>query len=162
MTTEFTVQITLLHMRFSFWRQKKLTCFHKFLMGKSKYWQPNLQYKSPYYMLHFFIQKTCQIKSIELVVFISFVMKLFVLRIRLTSFLAPKSKYSLHKSWNSSRTMDTRWLNPWFFAAQIQIQIPNKYLGFGYKGLVLFRNNGWLMENMDKGLTPLRTDRISE
>ena len=26
------------------------------------------------------------------------------------------------------RTMDTRWLNPYFFAAQIQIQIPNKYL----------------------------------
>ena len=30
----------------------------------------------------------------------------------------------------------------------------NKYLGFGYKGLVVFcRNNGSLMENMDKGLT---------
>ena len=29
-------------------------------------------------------------------------------------------------------TMDTRWLNPKFFVAQIQI--PNKYLEFGYKG----------------------------
>ena len=38
-------------------------------------------------------------------------------------------------------------------AAQIQIPIPNKYLGFGYKGLVFCRNNGGLMENMDKGLT---------
>ena len=26
-------------------------------------------------------------------------------------------------------------------------------MGFGYKGLVFCRNNGWLMENMDKGLT---------
>ena len=40
-----------------------------------------------------------------------------------------------------------------YFAAQIQIPIPNKNLGFGYKGLVFCRNNGWLMENMDKGLT---------
>ena len=30
---------------------------------------------------------------------------------------------------------------------------PNKYLGFGSKGLVFCRNNYWLMENMDKGLT---------
>ena len=30
---------------------------------------------------------------------------------------------------------------------------PNKYLGFGYEGLVFCRNNGLLMENMDKGLT---------
>ena len=39
------------------------------------------------------------------------------------------------------------------FEAQIQIQITitNKYLGFGYKGLVFCRNNGWLMENIDKG-----------
>ena len=28
---------------------------------------------------------------------------------------------------------------------------PKYYLGFGYKGLVFCRNNGWLMENMDKG-----------
>ena len=35
----------------------------------------------------------------------------------------------------------------------IQIPIPYKYLGFGYKGLVFCRNNGWLMKNMDKGLT---------
>ena len=34
------------------------------------------------------------------------------------------------------RTMDTRCLNSQFFAAQIQIPIPNKYLGFGYNGLV--------------------------
>ena len=26
-------------------------------------------------------------------------------------------------------------------------------MGFGYKGLVFCRNNGWLMENMEKGLT---------
>ena len=52
-----------------------------------------------------------------------------------------------------SRTADTWRLNPWFFAAQIQIQIANKYLGCGYKGLVFCRNNGWIMENMDKGLT---------
>ena len=31
--------------------------------------------------------------------------------------------------------------------------IPNKYLGFGYKGLVLCKNNVWLMENRNKGLT---------
>jgi hypothetical protein len=28
---------------------------------------------------------------------------------------------------------------------QIQIPIPNKYLGFGYKGLVFWKNNGWLL-----------------
>ena len=45
-------------------------------------------------------------------------------------------------------------LNPKFFAAQIQIQIPipNKYFVCGYKGLVFCRNNGRIMENMDKGL----------
>ena len=42
-----------------------------------------------------------------------------------------------------SRTTDTWRLNPQFFAAQIQISI----------GLVFCRNNGWIMENMDKGLT---------
>ena len=31
---------------------------------------------------------------------------------------------------------------PNFFVAQIQIPIPNIYLGFGYKGLVFCRNNG--------------------
>ena len=36
---------------------------------------------------------------------------------------------------------------------QIQIPIPNKYLGCWYKGLVFCRNNGWIMESMDKGLT---------
>ena len=40
-------------------------------------------------------------------------------------------------------------LNPYFFP----VQIPNKYLGCGYKGLVFCRNNGRIMENMDKGLT---------
>ena len=40
------------------------------------------------------------------------------------------------------------------FAVQIQIPIQNEYLGCGYKGFkVLCRNNGWIMENMDKGLT---------
>ena len=34
-----------------------------------------------------------------------------------------------------------------------QIPIPNKYFGCGYKGLFFCRNNGWLMKNMDKGLT---------
>ena len=52
-----------------------------------------------------------------------------------------------------ARTTDKRWLNPWFLAAQIQIPVPNKYSGFGYKGLVFCRNNGWLMEIMVKGLT---------
>ena len=33
---------------------------------------------------------------------------------------------------------------------------PKKYLGFVYKGLVFFRINGWIMENMDKGLTVLK------
>jgi hypothetical protein len=37
--------------------------------------------------------------------------------------------------------------------AQIQIPIPNKYLGCGYKGLVFCRNNACIIENMDKGLT---------
>ena len=32
-------------------------------------------------------------------------------------------------------------------------KFKSQYLGFGYKGLVFCRNNGWLMENMDKGLT---------
>ena len=42
---------------------------------------------------------------------------------------------------------------PNFFVAQIQIPIPNKYLGCEYKSLVFFRNNDWIMEKMDKGLT---------
>ena len=37
-----------------------------------------------------------------------------------------------------NQTLDTRWLNPQFFAAQIPI--PNKYLEFGYKGLVFCIN----------------------
>jgi hypothetical protein len=52
-----------------------------------------------------------------------------------------------------SRTTDTQRLNSQFFMAQIQIIIPNKYLECGYEGLVFCRNNGWIMENMDKGLT---------
>ena len=36
---------------------------------------------------------------------------------------------------------------PWTHEGQIQIPIPNRYLGFGYKGLVFCRNNGSLMEN---------------
>ena len=54
---------------------------------------------------------------------------------------------------SNPRTTDTRRLNPQFFAAQIQILIPNKYLGCGYTDLGFCRNNGWIMENMDKGLT---------
>ena len=42
---------------------------------------------------------------------------------------------------------------PNFFVIQIQIQIPKKYLGCGYKSLVFCRNSDWIMENMDKGLT---------
>ena len=34
-----------------------------------------------------------------------------------------------------------------------QITTPNKYLGCWYNGLVFCRNNGWIMENMDKELT---------
>ena len=51
--------------------------------------------------------------------------------------------------------MDTQRLNPKFFAAQIQVQIPipNKYLGCEYKDLVFCKNNDWIMENVDKGLT---------
>ena len=29
--------------------------------------------------------------------------------------------------------------------------IPNKYFGCGYKGFVFCRNNGWIMENIEKG-----------
>ena len=39
--------------------------------------------------------------------------------------------------WFWPRTTDTQWLNPKFFSAQIQIPIQNKYLGWGYRGLVL-------------------------
>ena len=35
--------------------------------------------------------------------------------------------------------MDTRRRNPELLAAQIQISIPNKYLGCGYKGLGCFQ-----------------------
>ena len=50
-------------------------------------------------------------------------------------------------------TTDTRRLNLKILAAQIQIPLPNKYLGVGYKYLVFCRNNGCIMENMDKELT---------
>ena len=50
-------------------------------------------------------------------------------------------------------TTNTRRINPRFFAVQIQIQITNRYLGCGCKNLVFCRNNGWIMEKMDKGLT---------
>ena len=33
-----------------------------------------------------------------------------------------------------TRTTDTRRLNLKFFAARIQIPLPDKYLGIGYKG----------------------------
>ena len=50
--------------------------------------------------------------------------------------------------------MATQWLNPWFFATQIQIQIqiPTKYLRFGYTGLVFCRNIG----------TKIGTDKLTE
>jgi hypothetical protein len=48
--------------------------------------------------------------------------------------------------------MGTRRQNPQFFTPQIQIPIPNKYLGCGYKDLVFCRNNDGIIENMDKGL----------
>ena len=51
---------------------------------------------------------------------------------------------------SSPRTTDTWWLNPQFFAAQIQISIPNKYLGFGYKALVFCWNIGWLTTHCTK------------
>ena len=49
------------------------------------------------------------------------------------------------------RTMYTRRLNLKFFAAQIQITLPN--LGVGCKDLVFCRNNGWIMKNIEKELT---------
>ena len=48
-------------------------------------------------------------------------------------------------NWPCPRTTDTWKVNPKLFAAQIQIQIPDKYLGCGYKGLVFCRNNGWIL-----------------
>ena len=58
-----------------------------------------------------------------------------------------------------SQTTDTRWQNSKFFAAQIQIPIPNIYLGFGYKGLEEME-----MENMDKGLHSIKigADKLAE
>ena len=35
--------------------------------------------------------------------------------------------------------------NSQFFATHIEIQIPNKYLGFGYKGIVFSENNVHLL-----------------
>ena len=45
------------------------------------------------------------------------------------------------------------------FKSQSQI---HKYLGCGYKGLVFCKNNGCLMENMDKGLTAEIADSLAE
>ena len=39
------------------------------------------------------------------------------------------------------------------FCSPFQIPIKNRYLGFVCKGLVFRRNNGWIIENTDKGLT---------
>ena len=39
--------------------------------------------------------------------------------------------------WLCSRTMDTRRLNPYFFVGQIQIPILNRYLGFGFKEIMV-------------------------
>ena len=49
------------------------------------------------------------------------------------------------KTWTRNSLYQNVW---WWFSRKI----PNKCLGFGYKGLVYCRNNDWLMENMDKGL----------
>ena len=53
-----------------------------------------------------------------------------------------ESSMKSHYNCYITRTTDTRWLNPEFFVAQIQIPIPNKYsnkyLGFEYKSLVFF------------------------
>ena len=38
-----------------------------------------------------------------------------------------------------------------FFVAEIQIPIPNKLSAFGFEGLILGKNNGSLIENMDIG-----------
>ena len=57
-----------------------------------------------------------------------------------------KIKYFRSLTLFCPRTMDTRWLNTQFFAAQIQIQIQNKYLEFALKGLVFCRNKGWVTE----------------
>ena len=48
-----------------------------------------------------------------------------------------------------ARTTDTRWINPKFFAAQIYIPIPNKYLAIGCKGLFFCQ----LFENLFCGFT---------
>ena len=52
----------------------------------------------------------------------------------------PKCTYS--RTTDYGHTM----LNPQFFAAQIQIPAPNKYLGFGHEDLVC-RNNGLFIEH---------------
>ena len=40
---------------------------------------------------------------------------------------------------------------------------PNRYLGFGYRGLVFCRNNNGIMENMDKGLsTKIGANKLAE
>ena len=50
--------------------------------------------------------------------------------------------------------------------AQFQIPIPNRYLGCGYKGLGFCRNNGWVIENMDKAqgthCTKMCADKLAE
>ena len=58
------------------------------------------------------------------------------------------------------RTTDTRRLNHKFFVAQIQIPLPKKNLGVGYKGLVCCRNNGRIVENLNKELTVPKWVRI--
>ena len=47
-------------------------------------------------------------------------------------------------------------VSPWMYTGFLQIRLCHnihRYFGFGYKGLVFCKNNGWIMENMDKGLT---------
>ena len=47
---------------------------------------------------------------------------------------------------------------------QIQIPIPNKYLLFGYKGLVFCRINGWLMGKHGQGthITKIRANKSAK
>ena len=52
---------------------------------------------------------------------------------------------------------------------QIQIPIPNKYLVFGYKAFVFYRNNSRLMENRSNGKheqgthsTKMGADKLAE
>ena len=55
--------------------------------------------------------------------------------------------------WFRPWTTDAWWLNLCFFAAQIEIPIPNKYLGFGIKSLCFCRNNQRKIPQMPQNLS---------